>query len=228
MNNPIQKMYQPIAASYERVNHLLTLGLDIGWRRKLIQLAAERGGEHWLDMCTGTGETAVGLYRKTGAKITGVDFSPEMLAEARKKPERIEWIEAGADALPFPDNHFDGITLSFATRNLNENRAVLLSRFRELRRVLKPGGAFLMLETSQPKSRLIRLGFQLYVKWFVKPLGNRLSKTKGSYDFLSASMLHFYSAAELADLLREAGFEVQQIHPLLFGAAAIHECRITN
>lgn len=223
MSRAIQKMYEPISANYERINHLLTLGLDIGWRKKLIRLAAAHGGSRWLDMCTGTGETAVGLYKKTGAEIIGVDFSAEMLAEARKKPEPIEWVEADADSLPFPDHHFDGITLSFATRNLNENRAVLIDRFRGLRRVLKPGGPFLMLETSQPTNPIIRLGFHGYVKGFVKPLGNGCSRTRGAYDFLAASMLRFYSADKLADILREAGFEVQAIHPLLFGAAAIHE-----
>ena len=225
MSQTIKKMYVPISASYERINHLLTLGLDIGWRKKLINLAASHGGEKWLDLCTGTGETAVGLYRKTGAKITGLDFSPNMLAEARKKSASVKWMKADADALPFPNHHFDGITLSFATRNLNENRAVLLSRFHEIRRVLKPDAPFLMLETSQPKNPLIRVGFQLYVKGIVQPLGNLLTKTKGAYDFLSASMLDFYSADELADLLREAGFTVKKIHPLLFGAAVIHESR---
>ena len=222
MNHSIQKMYEPIAASYERINHLLTLGLDRRWRKKLIQLAAGRAAESWLDMCTGTGETAVELYQKTGAKISAVDFSPAMLAEARKKSDPIDWIEARADALPFPDRHFDGITLSFALRNLNENRAVCLSRLRELRRVLKPGGRFLMLETSQPKNPLIRLGFRLYIKWGIAPLGNRLSKTQGAYDFLAASMRAFYSADEWAALLREAGFAGLQIRPLLCGAAAIH------
>jgi demethylmenaquinone methyltransferase/2-methoxy-6-polyprenyl-1,4-benzoquinol methylase len=164
-----------------------------------------------------------GLMPK-GTSIKAVDFSPDMLAEARKKPEAkfIEFVTADTSALPFPGEHFDLITMSFATRNINLNRETLVRSFAEFYRVVKPGGRFVNLETSQPSNSIIRNCFHLYVKLIVKRVGYKMSGSRRGYAYLAATIPRFYSTEELADIMREAGFEKVTFKRLLFGVAAIH------
>jgi demethylmenaquinone methyltransferase/2-methoxy-6-polyprenyl-1,4-benzoquinol methylase len=117
--------------------------------------------------------------------------------------------------------------MSFATRNVNLNREVLLRAFAELHRVLKPGGLFVNLETSQPDSAFIRKCFHLYVKLLVKPVGRLISGSNVAYAYLSRTIPRFYAAEELASIMREAGFSEVYFRRLLLGAAAIHEARKT-
>ncbi len=169
MNKGIQKIFSEASHSYELINHILTWGLDIRWRRKSVKSAAVEGGTRWMDICSGTGETAAYLTRlaKNGTTIVSADFCFEMLYEATKKPEadRIAFTLADAGNLPFSDETFDLVTISFATRNINVNRDALLQCFREFYRILKPGGRFVNLETSQPASALIRRLFHLYIRF---------------------------------------------------------------
>lgn len=223
----VKRIFLEVPRTYELVNHVLTLGLDIVWRRRAAKIAASANTGKWADICTGTGEMAVCLSRLApeAAQIYGVDFSEPMLAEARKKPEadRIEFIAADIKALPFPDDNFDLITMSFATRNINLSRDVLVESFSEFCRVLKPGGRFVNLETSQPSSRLIRKCFHTYVKLFVKAIGSRISGSNAAYAYLATTIPRFYPADELANILREAGFAKVTFQRYLFGAAAIHQ-----
>ena len=225
----LQGFFARIVPSYERVNHLITLGLDAVWRRRAARLAASaarRGDGAWADVCTGTGEMAALLCRlaPAGVRIHGVDFSEPMLAEARRKPEaaRVEFHTANVDALPFPDGSLDLITLSFGTRNINASRDVLVRRFAGFRRALRPGGCFVNLETSQPALAPARAARDLYVRLAVASIGGRITGARPAYEYLARSMAAFYSAAELSDLLREAGFVDVQSRRLCLGAAAIH------
>lgn len=232
MNKAIQKFYSRIWGSYELINTILTLGLDARWRRKAVKLAVELNDnpERFLDICSGTGQTALKLAKRlpAAAQIFAADFSHQMLRTAAEKANQkglknISFTLTDALYLPFENNSFDMITITFATRNLNAKPGHLLKAFREFHRVLKPGGSFLNLETSQPPVPIIRRLFHLYVKLTVKPVGRLISGSEPSYAYLSSSIRDFYSARQLEAILYEAGFETVEYKNLLFGAAALHQ-----
>ncbi len=222
----VKKIFAEVPATYELVNHVLTLGLDVLWRRRAARLAATVGPGKWADLCTGTGETAIYLSRLApeGTSVYGVDFSEPMLAEAKKKPraEKINFVAADIKNLPFDDATFDLLTMSFATRNINLSREILIESFAEYYRVLKPGGCFVNVETSQPPSPLIRKCFHEYIRLFVKAIGSRISGSKAAYAYLAATIPRFYTAEELADVMREAGFDKVTFRRCFLGVAAIH------
>lgn len=216
-----------MSSTYELVNHILTFGLDVLWRRRAARIAAALGGSQWADMCTGTGEMAAYLSRlaPSGTTVHAVDFSQPMLDMARKKPEaqNIVFVVSDVKALDFPDDSLDLITISFATRNINLNRDVLTQTFAEFYRVLKPGGRFINLETSQPPSRLIRRLFHAYVKLVVKPVGGLISGANKGYVYLRHTIPRFHPPEELSDILGQAGFQDVTFKRLMFGIAAIHQ-----
>jgi len=227
-DNAVEKIFSPkVSRTYEFVNHVLTFGCDVLWRRRMTRLAASGGGSEWADLCTGTGETAMYLRRLApeGITVHAVDFSRAMMAEAMKKPEGkgIDFIVADVKELPFEDNSLDLITMSFATRNINLSRDVLTKTFAEYCRVLKPGGRFLNLETSQPPNRLVRMVMHAFVKVLVGPVGALLSGARPAYAYLSHTIPRFHSAEELACILQDAGFGNVSCRRLLLGVAAIHE-----
>jgi demethylmenaquinone methyltransferase / 2-methoxy-6-polyprenyl-1,4-benzoquinol methylase len=227
MSNGIQKLFAQVPRTYERVNHILTFGMDILWRRKAVRLAVADGGQRWIDVCSGTGETAVYLTKnaQNGTRVYAADFSLPMLQVARSKPQgsKIRFSISEIKALPFSEATFDLITISFATRNINTSRDDLLNSFKEFHRVLKPGGRFVNLETSQPNNAVIRKLYHSYIKLLVKPVGWRISGAKAPYAYLSHTIPRFYPAAELAEILKEAGFSKVDVTPLMFGVAAIHK-----
>ncbi len=219
-------MFSQVPATYELVNHILTLGLDTIWRRRAVRLAATAGGEGWADLCTGTGETASYLRRRAPADTTvyAIDLSRPMLAEAREKPEagRIQFLNSEAMTLPLPDASLDLITMSFATRNINRSKTILTNTFAEYYRVLRPGGMFVNLETSQPPFGPVRRSRDLYVKLFVEAIGARVSGSRLAYAYLAQTIPKFYPAEELAEILRSAGFEAISYEHQLLGVVAIH------
>ena len=150
----VEKVFSEVPATYELVNHVLTLGLDILWRRRAAKIAVTADGGQWADMCTGTGEMAALLSRMApeGTTIYGIDFSEPMLEQARRKPQAagINFVTSDIKALDFPDESFDLVTISFATRNINLSKDILIESFGEFYRVLKPGDRFVNLETSRP------------------------------------------------------------------------------
>lgn len=225
--NGLQKVFSDIAPSYDLANHILTLGLDIPWRRKAARQGAGRGGRLWLDVCSGPGEMARNLARLAPQEtmIVAADFTPAMLTAGTKKSGRagVRPVVSEAGTLPFPDRTFDLLTISFATRNINTGRDHLLRRFREFRRVLKHGGLFLNLETSQPKSDVVRKIFHGYVKTVVKPVGTFLSGSSAGYIYLSTTIPRFFDAAALVGLMSAAGFRNVSHTPLMLGAVAIHQ-----
>jgi demethylmenaquinone methyltransferase/2-methoxy-6-polyprenyl-1,4-benzoquinol methylase len=181
----------------------------------------------WLDVCSGTGDMAANLSRlaPNGARIYGADFSLPMVSMARERKDcsEVSFVLSDVKRLPFPDGTFDLVTISFATRNINLGRKKLTATFAEFNRVLKPGGRFVNLETSQPVSGLLRRMFHLYVRLFVKSIGSLISGSKAGYAYLSATIPRFYSAEELAGIMKDAGFTIGDIRRLSLGAAAIHE-----
>jgi len=226
MSRFIQKMFTEVPRTYKLLNHLLTFGQDIFWRRRAARVAAAGGGTLWLDACSGTGDMATCLSHlaKNGTNIVAVDFSLPMMSKAMKNSNvnRIAFTLANVGCLPFLDNCFDGIIISFATRNINLYNDNLLKCLQEFYRVLKPDGQFINLDTSQPKFALIRWMFHLYIKATVRPIGRLISGSDPAYTYLSHSMRHFYSPEKLAEIIHQAGFCEVSFNRMLFGAAAIH------
>jgi len=222
----VRKLYSEVAHTYELVNHVLTLGLDVYWRKKAARIAASKDGRHWLDVCSGTGEMAqnLSLLAEDGVMIISVDFSAPMLSKAMEKKNNADvyFVEAEAKELPFPDETFDLVTISFATRNISPNKDYLISHLREFYRVLTPEGRFINLETSQPSSKIIRQLFHSYINLFVKPIGTLISGSKPAYSYLSFTIPRFYPPDELSSIIHKAGFRKVLFKKLLFGVSAIH------
>lgn len=222
----VQKIYSEVAETYELVNHVLTFGLDTIWRKKTAKMAAQLGGALWLDACSGTGEMARNLsqYAEETVQIYAVDFSYLMLAKAREKKhtQNLFFIIAEVGELPFPDECFDLVILSFAVRNLNPRKDVMEFYLREFHRVLKPGGHLLNLETSQPCLKQIRKFFHFYIRWVVRPIGGLLSGSKAGYRYLSFTIPRFYDPADFSDILRYTGFSHVDFQLFFLGVSAIH------
>ena len=227
MKQGIKKIFSEVPQTYELINHILTFGLDIHWRKKAGKLASEEGGDMWMDICTGTGEMAFYLssLAPEGTRIYAADFSLPMIRQAqeRKDSARINFIHSDIDTLPFPDNTFDLVTISFAVRNINLNPEKFLKSLKAIYGVLKPGGRFVSLETSQPKSVLIRKLFHSYIRLTVKPVGYLISGSKSAYTYLSQTIPRFYTAEEYAEIIQKAGFQKVTFRRMLFGATAIHK-----
>jgi demethylmenaquinone methyltransferase/2-methoxy-6-polyprenyl-1,4-benzoquinol methylase len=217
MSQNIQKMFSELPATYERVNHILTFGLDILWRKRAAKAAALAGGTRWLDACCGTGEMAVNLSRlaKNGTALYATDFSLPMLQKACQKPEGkgIHFFLSDIRHLPFPGKIFD------------LSRPVLVRTFAEFHRVLKTGGRFINLETSRPAVPAIRKAHRFYIRLVVRRMGRLLSGSNNAYTYLSETIPRFYPPEELADCLYEAGFGKVHFKKMLFGAVALHEAR---
>jgi len=225
MRKGIQKIFSEVVETYEIVNHILTFGCDIFWRRKAAKEASKAGGNHWLDVCSGTGEMALSLSRWAGkeVKIISLDFCLPMLRKAiEKKDPHISFIIADASRLPFHKEVFNCITLSFATRNININKRILEAHLGEFYRILKPGGHFINLETSQPPLGIIQRLFHLYIKIIVRPLGILISGSKAGYSYLAFTIPRFYSPDEFSSILFKAGFTLVTHRSLLLGVSAIH------
>ena len=226
MRKGVQKIYTEVAESYESINHVLTLGLDILWRKKAVRSITAVQDQYWLDVCSGTGEMTRNLSRRAHAStsIFSVDFSFPMLSHAVKKnyKNKVHFMIADVAHLPFPDGSFDLVTISFSIRNLNLNRDELLVHLREFHRILKPGGQFLNLETSQPSSRFLRKLFHFYIRKIVRPVGSFLSGSKAGYGYLAYTVPRFYPPREFSSLILDAGFSNVEHRSTFLSFAAIH------
>jgi demethylmenaquinone methyltransferase/2-methoxy-6-polyprenyl-1,4-benzoquinol methylase len=226
MRKGVQKIYTEVAETYESINHVLTFGLDILWRKKALRGITPTDGERWLDVCSGTGEMTRNLSQKANdsTEIYSVDFSFPMLSHATKKkyPNPVHFTMADVAHLPFPDATFDLVTISFSIRNLNINRDELLVHLKEFHRILKPGGQFLNLETSQPSSKFLRTIFHTYIRKIVRPVGSFLSGSKAGYGYLAYTVPRFYPPEEFSSLIQMAGFSKVEFQVTLLRFAAIH------
>ncbi len=227
MPKSLQKMYIGVPPTYECLNHFLTFGLDILWRRKAAQIATASGGTCWLDVGIGTGEMAFNLCRLApeNTQVVALDFSLPMMREAMQKRQssQINFTLGEATQLPFADNSIDAITISFAARNIDSSgRGQLLKCLQEFYRILKPGSVLVILESSHPRHKPIRILHHLYIGFTVYPIGRLISGSESAYRYLSRSMQKFYGAEELQNIIYQAGFTKVNFNRLLFGAAAIH------
>lgn len=220
----VREMFQRIAFSYDMQNSVLSLGVDVLWRRKLARLAALPPDGLCLDAAVGTAEVAFDLLRsQPRARVLGVDFSPAMLAKAREKQsrrrlgQRLELVCGDCRALPVASNAAHVATIAFGIRNIAERVQVL----REFHRVLKPGGRALVMDFGVPGNPLLRRLYRLYFDHVLPPVGNFLSRTDYAYSYLVQSVDAFPSDQEFLEEMEQAGFEKLEVRHLTFGVARI-------
>ena len=210
----VRTMFDRIAPVYDVMNRVMTMGLDLRWRRITAQ-AVVRSGDRVLDACCGTGDLAIAA-QKAGGTVTGLDFSPRMLERARRKAPGQTWVEGDLLALPFEDASFEAATVGFGVRNVADLPLALA----EVRRVLVTGGRVGVLEITQPRG----LVAPFYRLWFdrIVPVLGKLLKGGAAYSYLPASVRRFPGPDELGALMREAGFEVVEWRTFAGGIVALH------
>jgi len=228
-NKPLHVMFTAVPPHYDRINRVITLGMDRKWRNAAAKTCMEDNPKRILDVACGTGDLILTIaHMKENCKeLIGLDYSEPMLSRAREKLEKVmgnkvTFVHGDASKLPFPDAHFDCISISFAFRNLIYNNPLTSKVLSEVLRVLRPGGRFVIVESSQPETPFIRFFFKLYLRCFVYPAGRLLSGNARAYYYLADSASRFYSPEAVKKLLMEAGFSTVSFRPLFFGAAGIH------
>ena len=205
MSEGIKKLFSKISEKYDLINNILTFGLDNFWRKKTAKVGLKFNGNLCLDVCGGTGKQAYYLKKFSNKNVFSVDFCLPMLNKAKNYKE-IKLISSNAKFLPFKDETFDLVAISFATRNLNTKKEEMILAFKEFKRVLKKGGYFLNLETTQPPFFLLKWLLHFYSKTLIKPVGTFLSGSKEAYSYLSSTIPKFYKAEILKEILKESGF----------------------
>jgi len=227
---PLHGMFTAVPPSYDMINHIVSLGMDKRWRRLAAKSCLEEKPRHVLDLGCGTGDLTISIARLAGehVAITGLDYSLTMLERARKKADRagvgekIKFIHGEATNIPFPDDSLDCVGISFAFRNLTYKTPLCLPHLAEVKRVLKPGGRYVIVESSQPENRVIRTLFHLYMRTVAQSVGTIISANRGAYRYLAESMSRFYTPAEVREMLLKAGFRSVSYRPLLLGAVGMH------
>jgi demethylmenaquinone methyltransferase/2-methoxy-6-polyprenyl-1,4-benzoquinol methylase len=229
-SSPLHRIFTAVPRNYDLINHVITLGMDVKWRRKAASICLSSHPARVLDICCGTGDLAFSIAQQAeyNIEITGVDYSQPMLDIAAGKSavfsagKNIKFISANVSKLPFPDSYFDCVGISFAFRNITYKNPLAQLHIKEVLRVLKPGGQYVIVESSQPQLPVIRFFYRLYLRFFVFPAGFVISGNKAAYRYLAESAAHFYTAAEARDFLITSGFREVSFKRLFFGAASIH------
>ncbi|MGB1230749.1 MAG: bifunctional demethylmenaquinone methyltransferase/2-methoxy-6-polyprenyl-1,4-benzoquinol methylase UbiE [Winogradskyella sp.] len=220
----VTKMFDTISKDYDGLNRVISFGIDVKWRQKVVKLVADKNPEQILDIATGTGDLAISLTATNAKKIIGLDISDGMLEVGRQKitsknlDDIITMVIGDSEDLPFSDNTFDAITVSFGVRNF-EN---LEKGLAEILRVLKPNGLFVILETSVPTNPIYKLGYKAYSKLILPTIGKLFSKDKVAYTYLSESASVFPYGTALNNILIKIGFINVKDLPQTMGVATIY------
>jgi len=222
-------MFNQVPERYDLMNRLLTLRMDESWRKEAVSVCLENNPEKIIDICTGTGDLALRLAKRVrnGKKITALDFSQPMLDEAKKKSYKkkisnIDFVWGDVGELPYPASSMDSIGIGFAFRNLTYKNPKTDIYLKEIFRIIKPGGRFVIAETCQPESKIARSLYHTYMRLVVDKLGGILSGHKAAYRYLASSAINYYNADEVKDLLLKTGFSSVEVRVKMMGAAAIY------
>jgi demethylmenaquinone methyltransferase/2-methoxy-6-polyprenyl-1,4-benzoquinol methylase len=225
---PLHEIFIEVPPRYDLMNRLLTLHLDERWREKAAAECLAGAPRRVLDLCTGTGDLALRLARSGRGldHIAALDFSAPMLDAARRKAERrdlreIEFVEADAADMPFRDGSFDTVGIAFAFRNLTFRNPGRDRYLAEILRVIRAGGRFVIVESSQPENSVLRALSHAYVSLMACGVAGILSGHPGAYRYLARSVIRFSAPEELRRMLKGAGFSEARHTPLLGGAAGI-------
>ncbi|MBK7513799.1 MAG: bifunctional demethylmenaquinone methyltransferase/2-methoxy-6-polyprenyl-1,4-benzoquinol methylase UbiE [Chloracidobacterium sp.] len=218
-------MFSGIAKRYDLLNHLLSLNIDKGWRRKVsgeLRDVLDRKDAVVLDVACGTGDLSIELRRNSSARIIGTDFCRPMLTVAQSKPSGgttpIPYVEGDALRLPFADNSFDAVTIAFGLRNL----ASVADGLAELFRIIKPGGRLAVLEFSAPVVPGFGKLFNFYFSHILPRIGGAVSGSRGAYEYLPDSVSKFPDQKRLVTMMDSTGFGAVKFRNLTGGIAALH------
>ena len=221
----VTKMFDTISGEYDGLNRVISFGIDIKWRKKVVALVKATNPKNVLDIATGTGDLAINLAETSAEKIIGLDISSGMLdvgkqkIKTKKLDQKIEMVIGDSENLPFDDNTFDAITVAFGVRNFE----TLENGLKDILRVLKPGGIFVILETSVPTKFPFKQGYQFHSKVILPTVGKLFSKDKTAYKYLSESANAFPYGEALNNILRKIGFINVTDMPQTFGVATIYK-----
>ena len=223
----VEQMFDNIAPTYDKLNHIMSLNIDRMWRRRVMRIVRRSKAHKIMDVATGTGDLAIAMAKRVDrTQILGVDLSEEMLAVARRKvekqglEERIMLEKGDAENLTMVTTEsIDAATVAFGVRNF-ENIERGLS---EIYRTLKPGGKLVVLEFSMPKNRLVRWVYSQYAHRLLPRIGGMISKDKQAYTYLPDSVEEFPSPERFADILRSVGFRSVKTRSQSFGIAYIYD-----
>ena len=221
----VTQMFDTISGDYDGLNRVISFGIDIKWRKKVVKIINKSNPDTILDIATGTGDLAINLAETNASKIVGLDISSGMLDIGRDKIKKkaldtkIEMVLGDSENMPFEDNSFDAITVAFGVRNF-EN---LENGLKEILRVLKPHGTFVILETSMPDKTPYRQGYNFYTKNILPLIGRAFSKDRSAYKYLCESASVFPYGEVLNNILRKIGFINVEDLPQTFGVATIYK-----
>lgn len=215
----VQGMFDRIAWRYDLVNTLLSVGTDRRWRRAAAAATAVPAGGSALDVACGTGALTRELARSVepGGRVVGMDFSPGMLDEARRRSPGMTWVQGDALALPFADAEFDAATIAFGLRNLAEPSQGLA----EMARVVRPGGRMVVLEFLRPPRGPIGRAYRLYLTRVLPVLGGRVSGDPAAYRYLSETVDSYLAPGQMMELARSAGWAAPTLRKLNLGTVAL-------
>ena len=223
----VRQMFDGISPKYDLLNRIISGGIDIKWRKKVVDILVQKKPEKILDVATGTGDLAVALIKTQASEIIGIDISKGMLDIGKEKVKKNQLhkkikMEIGdSESIDYPENYFDAITVAFGVRNF-ENLDKGLS---EIHRVLSPGGDLVILETSVPQKFLVKHFYRLYTHSIMPVLGWFFSKDKSAYQYLSDSANTFPFSKAFNNILKKIGFiDVEDI-PQTFGVVTIYRAK---
>jgi len=220
-------MFDRIAPTYDRLNHLLSLGRDFSWRRRAARAFPQCEGLEVADLATGTGDLLIALLRERPnvAEAVGVDLSEEMLKIGQDKitrygyADRVRLVRDDAVHSALPADNFDAVTMAFGIRNTPDVTATL----REIHRLLKPGGTAVILEFSMPRGMILRGCYLAYLRLGVPVIGALLSGSMSAYRYLNESIEAFHRPDDFCSLMRQTGFSEVKATPLTWGVASIYQ-----
>lgn len=220
----VAQMFDTISGNYDNLNRVISFGIDVKWRKKVLKMVGESNPKTILDIATGTGDLAILMAKTKADKIIGLDISAGMLEvgvqkiAAKNLTKTIEMVLGDSENMPFEDNYFDAITVAFGVRNFEH----LEKGLAEILRVLKPNGTFVILETSVPDKTPYKQGYQLYSNHILPLIGKLFSKDDAAYGYLSESAAAFPYGEKLNNILRKIGFIDVEALPQTFGVATIY------
>lgn len=222
----VQRMFNRIAPTYDRLNHIVSLGLDPSWRRKAIAMLAPFQPHKVLDVATGTGDLAIDLVQQIESvqSVLGVDISEEMMRYGEDKvrelgyDRKIQFKREDCTALTLADESFDAVTIGFGIRNFADIPAAA----RELHRVLRPGKPVIILELTEPRNKFVRLCYQMYAHHVIPFIGKYVSKDRDAYTYLPRSIAEAPQREQMTSIFLDAGFREAYYRSIFPGTCAVY------